>query len=172
MKRVIKKTFMFLVLATFLLSATGCYGSFTLTKRLYKWNGTVGNKFVQSGVMWVLAILPVYAGATFIDGVVLNTIEFWGGQNPLAYEGEPETKTVIAEDGSMYEITMGNGEIAIKQIKGDDKKEDVVLKHDKENDTWYIVTEGKEVKIVETSTKDNTVSLYYPDGSVETKNIQ
>ncbi len=79
------------------LAGTGCYGKFALTRKLYDWNGSLGNKFVNTLVMWVLMIIPVYGVVTFIDGFILNLIEFWSGSNPLA--------TVDHEDGSQTRMT-------------------------------------------------------------------
>jgi hypothetical protein len=65
-----------------------CYGRFPLTKAVYGMNGRAGRSFgadrtqhklVQSVVMWVLWIIPVYEVAIFADAFVLNLIEFWTG---------------------------------------------------------------------------------------------
>ena len=66
------------------LSLQGCYGSFTLTKKLYNWNGTLGNKWVKSIVFFVFNVVPAYPLCGFIDAVVLNLVEFWTGSNPMA----------------------------------------------------------------------------------------
>jgi hypothetical protein len=79
----------------------GCYGKFPLVRTVYRVNGEVGNKFLRSGLTWVLLILPVYGLAGLADFVILNTIEFWSGRNPLA-EGE---KTFQFVDGAdRYEV--------------------------------------------------------------------
>ena len=68
--------------------ALSCYGHFPLTRAVYRMNGDVGKslgedqtarKLVQSVVMWVLVIIPVYGVAIVADVVVLNLIEFWTG---------------------------------------------------------------------------------------------
>ncbi|MDD5656987.1 MAG: DUF3332 family protein [Elusimicrobia bacterium] len=71
-----------LVLALAVVSS-GCYGPFSLTKKLYKWNGDVGGKWVNEGVFLGMVILPVYFFATLGDAVIFNSIEFWGGKNPI-----------------------------------------------------------------------------------------
>lgn len=63
---------------------TGCYGKFSLTRKLYEWNGTFENKFLITILMWALMVIPVYALASFADLFVLNLIEFWTGTNPVA----------------------------------------------------------------------------------------
>lgn len=61
----------------------GCYGKFQLVRNLYKWNGSVGNKWVNELVFLAMYILPVYAIAGFVDVVILNLVEFWTGKNPM-----------------------------------------------------------------------------------------
>jgi hypothetical protein len=62
---------------------SGCYGPFNLTKRVYAWNGEFEGDWAQEGMFLVLAILPVYFFATLGDGLIFNSIEFWGGTNPI-----------------------------------------------------------------------------------------
>ena len=64
-------------LVCFVLIGTGCFGKFTLTRELYKFNSKVEDKFVRSLVFDVLVILPVYEVAGLVDWAVLNVIEFW-----------------------------------------------------------------------------------------------
>jgi hypothetical protein len=64
------------------LATTGCFGGFNLTRNVYKFNKQVSNeKFVR----WLLFIplTFVYGGATALDAMVFNSIEFWGGDNPI-----------------------------------------------------------------------------------------
>ena len=75
---------------------SACMGSFALTKMLYNFNNTItGNKIVNNLIFWVLIWVPVYGGAMFIDGAILNLIEFWTGDNPLAVQ-LPESDTRLA----------------------------------------------------------------------------
>lgn len=84
----------------------GCYGSFSLTKRLYRWNGGLGSKFAESAVMWVLIIIPVYELSLFGDFVLFNLIEFWSGKNPVAGGPLPTEIERVAE--GVYEIRQGD----------------------------------------------------------------
>lgn len=63
---------------------TGCFGKFALTRKLYGWNDSFGNKFVKEIVMWGMWIIPAYELLFLGDFIVLNTIEFWTGSNPVA----------------------------------------------------------------------------------------
>ena len=62
---------------------SGCYGTFSLTKRLHHWNGNQGGRWAQEGVFLLIAIIPVYGVCILGDALIFNSIEFWGGKNPI-----------------------------------------------------------------------------------------
>ncbi|MBR4785396.1 MULTISPECIES: DUF3332 family protein [Fibrobacter] len=104
-----------------MITLTGCYGSNALFGKLHKWNGTLGNKWLNSIVHFGMHVIPVYGFAYFIDYLVLNTVEFWTGSNPLAsgdsyYEQDAQGNSIAAvknEDGSLsVELTSAKGEKA------------------------------------------------------------
>ena len=73
-----------LLVATGSLAATGCFASFAATRALWKFNDDFGNKWVKWLVFLGLSILPVYSLFVLADVLVLNSLEFWTGSNPLA----------------------------------------------------------------------------------------
>ena len=52
------------------------------------------NRMAQSVVMVILVIVPVYQLAALADAVIVNSIEFWTGKNPMTAGLEPEMRTV------------------------------------------------------------------------------
>ena len=89
-------------LLLFVLAVSGCYGGFYLTKALYKFNGEVkvdgspkADRVAQSAVMVLLVIIPVYQLAALADAVILNSIEFWTGKNPMTSDAEPPARTTF-----------------------------------------------------------------------------
>lgn len=73
-------------LAAAAMVTTGCFGSFQATRNVYSWNKSFGdgNKWAQELMFLVIGpLVPVYGVATFLDAVVLNSIEFWTGKNPM-----------------------------------------------------------------------------------------
>ncbi len=66
---------------------SGCYGQFAVTKKLYTWNGSLGNRFVKTLVFWALTIIPAYELVSLGDFLIFNTIEFWTGKNVISGEG-------------------------------------------------------------------------------------
>lgn len=103
------------------ITLTGCYGSYACFHKLHKWNGTLGNKWLNSIVHFAMNVIPVYGIAFFVDWLVLNTVEFWTGSNPLAagdsyFEQDDQGNSIAAvknADGSMTAtITTAKGETA------------------------------------------------------------
>jgi len=72
-----------------LVAAPGCYGGFNLTRQVYTWNTNLGSKWVDEIVFLGFVIIPVYGITIIGDGLIFNSIEFWGGGNPI---NEPEQK--------------------------------------------------------------------------------
>ena len=69
---------------------TGCTGPFALTKNLHKWQTTVSDdQWAQEGVFLACVILPVYGICTLGDALIFNSIEFWGGENPIQSASAP-----------------------------------------------------------------------------------
>jgi hypothetical protein len=71
------------LLALGLLGLSGCWGSFNLTGRVFDWNGSFGSKWVSWLVFLAFIILPVYSITLLVDALVINTIEFFSGKNPI-----------------------------------------------------------------------------------------
>lgn len=105
----------------------GCYGSFALTKKLHDWNGTLGNKWINSCVHFVLWVIPVYGICIWVDYLVLNSIEFWTGSNPLAgntyYEKDAQGNQVAA-------VKNADGSLSMQLIDAQGHKADLTLQRD------------------------------------------
>lgn len=112
-----------------MIALTGCYGSYACFHKIHKWNGTLGNKWLNSVVHFVLNVIPVYGILYFVDFLVFNTIEFWMGSNPLAssdsyFEKDAQGNTVAAvknADGTMTAtFTTAKGESATFTFQRDE----------------------------------------------------
>lgn len=166
-----KRTLIALLSAFSLLVSANCYGGFVATKKVYNWNGGLGNKWVQSIVMWVMLIVPVYEVVAIVDFLILNTLEFWTGSNPMAMkEGEKETQ-IVKRDGKEFEITATRNQFAITELSNGKRFAPVYLIYKQEETAWYVKSNGKSMKISEASEIDAAqVKLFHPDGkSVEVK---
>jgi len=78
-------------------SLQGCYGTFPLTRALYDINGEItDNGVIHSIIMIVLGIFGVYGICMFVDYLVLNSVEFWTGEDM-----DFSSNTQVQPDGSV-----------------------------------------------------------------------
>lgn len=93
------------LLATLSVSGSmGCYGSFPLTNAVYNWNGrATDNHIVNSIIMIVLAIIPVYGICILVDALIINSISYWSGNEVVI------SQKVEQPDGSVAELAPGDG---------------------------------------------------------------
>lgn len=157
---IMKKNFK---LTALLLSATiflsSCIGSFGLTNKVLDWNNGIGNKFVNELVFIALHIVPVYEISVFIDAVVLNSIEFWTGDNLVAEPGD--TKIVKNSAGEDIQIvatengyTVSNGETAMNFV------------FDKEQQIWSAEYNNQLTNLVKLN-GDNTAQIFVGEDVVD-----
>lgn len=97
-----KKIIAVFVAISFLI--VGCTGSFSLSHKLYKYHRSQ-EKWVDETIFLVCTILPIYGVTFFVDGVVLNSIEFWSGKNPVA--SNDQQKPVTIAKGKESSATLG-----------------------------------------------------------------
>lgn len=149
------KTLILALTGSFLMSS--CIGSFSLFNKVLSWNkDATGNKFLDELIF--LVISPAYAVCGMADLFILNTIEFWTGDNPIA-SNVGKTQDVMGSDGRMYAVkNLKNG----YEIK-DDKGETVNFTFDKSTKTWSFEKDGETVKLLRLKDK-NTAQIYLQDG--------
>lgn len=103
-----------LLVVSLLVMLVGCYGGFPLTKTIYRYNGEVGSKLVQTLVFWVFIILPVYDIAILGDAIVFNLVEFWTGKKLIV------TASQVQPDGTIVTLApAGNGYDAVLSLTRD-----------------------------------------------------
>lgn len=136
---------------------SSCIGSFGLFNRLTSWNQTVGNKFVNELVFLAFNIVPVYGVAYLADVLVINSIEFWSGTNPMANIGD--VKKVKGENGNYLVKTLENGYSITKE--GETASMDLI--YDKEANTWNVVANGESAELIKMN-NDGTADLFLPNG--------
>jgi hypothetical protein len=163
MKKFTKPILVTLLAIVMIVSTFGCFGNFALTRRLYQWNSSVGDKFINNLVFWVLLWIPVYSVATTADFLVLNTIEFWTGTNPMAMKAGDEVIKYTQADGNTYKITIKQNNITVEEVIGANVGQTLELKYNADNQSWYLNDGVQNVKI---ATVDGTkLNLIYPSGN-------
>ena len=151
------KTLIAVLLISTSILCSSCIGSFKLWNGLKEWNQGIGNKFVNELVFIALNIVPVYGVAYFADVVVLNTIEFWSGSNPVASN---EVKEVKGENGNYLVASNENG----YTITNKDDNQSLDLVYNKENKSWNAVTESENFELVKMN-DDGTATINMQNGT-------
>ncbi len=153
-----------LALVIGLTSFQGCIGNFVVTRKILNWNQKISNKWVNEIIFLVMVIIPVYGVAILIDGIVLNSLEFWTGTNPLAMKpGEIETK-VVKKDGVMYQIDATQNKFHFVQLEGPNMGDSADLIYNPSTKTWSLGN-GKEIKRVVQFLGDKDMKVFKKDGS-------
>src|SRR3954452_23213780 len=82
--------------ATAVAFSTGCFGSFALTRKLWDFNNTVSKeKGLKELLFLALIIVPVYQLAALGDAIIFNTVEFWGGKNPITSMKDGDRDVIV-----------------------------------------------------------------------------
>jgi hypothetical protein len=131
MKKVLLSLLAACTLTVTSLSTTGCFGSFKAFNGLREWNGKFSsNKFVNWLVFLVLNIIPVYGILFFADTLIINSIEFWTGKNPLAL-GDTYRET-DANGNSVTAVKMEDGSLYMRLDAASGETQELVLQRDEE----------------------------------------
>jgi hypothetical protein len=97
-------------------SLGGCFGRWALTRKVYALNQSVNDKWLRSILAFVLVVVPVYGVTALADWALLNTIEFWGGSNPV--DGQSSDKApppvappslTLSDDGTQLRVVAMRG---------------------------------------------------------------
>ncbi len=137
---------------------TSCIGSFGLTNKLMSWNKHIGPKFANELVFIAFWILPVYEVTALADLLVINSIEFWSGSNPMT----ASVKAVDTDHGRYLIACDGKGYTITHQATG----EEVRLDFDMPSQTWSVETpEGEKMPFM-TFVDDTHVKLPALDGGM------
>lgn len=137
---------------------SSCIGSFSLFNSYAKWQCNMTNsKFVNAIVGFVL--MPIVGSVTtFIDWVVLNTIEFWSGTNPMQ-ANIGKTQQVLGGDGLYYAVTTTKNGYEVKAPSG----EVSYFTYDKKTDAWTLTQNGETRELFRFN-QDGTITTVVANG--------
>jgi hypothetical protein len=93
-------------------------------------------------VFVVFHIIPVYEVAGVIDALVLNTIEFWSGNNPVS-ANIGHTQTIFGNDGKQYLVKTTRKGYKITKPDG----QVVNLTYNQNDSTWNVESKGKKAEL-------------------------
>ncbi|AZS29738.1 DUF3332 domain-containing protein [Butyricimonas faecalis] len=130
---------------------TGCYGSFSLTSKLYNWNGQVSNqKFVNELVFLGLCILPAYELCTLGDALIFNSIEFWGGQNPITMKAGDVEEGQVMYAGHPYHVTKSLNKVV---VASEETAAVAEFQYFPEEESWYLMDGQNKAKVMKNTKK-------------------
>ena len=137
MKKISMKVAVCLLSGSFLFSSC-MVGSWGLFNKYADWQTHMSDsKFVNAIVGFVLGSI-CYPVTTLVDALVLNTIEFWSGDNPVA-SNVGKTQKVMGQDGRFYAVkTLKNG-YEVKAPTG----EVTLFTYNKKNNSWSMTQNGE-----------------------------
>jgi hypothetical protein len=161
MKKISLKVTACLLAGSFLFSS--CFvGKFALFNKYANWQTHMtSSKFLNAIVGFIIG--PIVGGVClFVDTLVLNSIEFWSGNNPVA-SNIGTTKQVMGQDGRYYAVTTLKNGYEVKAPTG----EITTFIHNAENDSWSVEQNG----VVKELFRFNADGSIHANINGETKNF-
>ncbi|MDR1414564.1 MAG: DUF3332 domain-containing protein [Odoribacteraceae bacterium] len=139
-----KKRFMNMAAIVMIASLTlpGCIGEFALTRNLHEWNSSVSkhqivNELIFLGTCWWL--YPLFAT---VDALLLNSIEFWGGTNPVAMRDGEVENGVVTREGVTYRVTKSRNSISVVSDATGQKSE---AQYFPDEQAWFVTHDGEKI---------------------------
>ncbi len=157
MKKVNVKVAAFMMAGAMLCSS--CFvGKFALFNSYAKWQTNMtSSKFLNAIVGFIIGPI-VGSVCLFVDSLVLNTIEFWSGSNPM-HANIGKTQQVMGSDGRYYAVTTLENGYEIKAPTG----EMSYFNYDKKRDSWSLTQNGQTRELFRFN-QDGTITTVLPEG--------
>lgn len=147
-------------LAVVLLAGTmvcsSCIGSFGLFNKYEKWQCSMTNSKIVNGIVGLI-LQPIVAPICLVaDALVLNTIEFWSGSNPVTASSMQYVK---GQDGRIYAVKTTKKGYEIKAPTGEVTR---FIFNEKEN-SWSMSQNGVTKELFRFN-EDGTIQAYLQNG--------
>ena len=124
-------------MAVSLLFSSCFVGKFALFNKYANWQTHMSSsKFLNAIVGFIIGPL-VSAVCLIADTLLLNSIEFWSGSNPVQ-ANIGKTQQVMGQDGRYYAVTTLKDGYEVKSPTG----EMTYFRHNAENDSWSVEQNG------------------------------
>jgi hypothetical protein len=132
----LRAPFLALAMGTLVVTQTGCFGEFALTRKAYNWHdGVSSNKFVKSLLLWI-PMAFVYTVTGGLDAIIFNLIEFWSGTNPISMNAGDHEMQLTTIHGVDYRIDATKDTFTTTQLSGEKAGEVRIMKFDRSTLTW------------------------------------
>lgn len=144
----------------FLSTSTGCIGGMAVSGKVREFNLEVAeNKWARELVFLILYIIPVYPIAGAIDLIIVNSIEFHSGTNPVS--GKPR----VAQAGDTHMEVADNGTVAISTLREDGSIDFVITTA--EGQTHFVNIERGEDRAIARDANGEELGSVNRDGTLE-----
>lgn len=131
---------------------SGCLGQNALFNTVQDWNAkATEEKFVNQGISFAFWFLPVYGLTILADIVILNSVEFWTGTNPLSNK-----RAKVA--GTTERVSDGLGNEALLTYQEDGSVQVEVFRG-AETERFVLVRDGNQVVRVQDGERVALASL-------------
>jgi len=159
-----KKIVASLVLAAFL--STGCTGSFNLTKKVNNFHRSQADKWSDELCFLLVALTPIYSLAMLGDAIIFNSIEFWTGDNPVAFNADnmPDVRVVRQGDNEMLVAYNRQTDqiIVTPRLKGQDNTPITLERNDS-----MVMAKNEKGQVLFSSMKNDSGDIAVYDGNGE-----
>lgn len=138
---------------------SGCYGPFRLTSKLHNWNGQVSQKKIVNELVFLgMCIIPAYEICVLGDALIFNSIEWWGGRNPISMKDGQVEESKLVHEGQSYQLIKSRNRITIVAADTDRRVE---FRYFPEEKAWYQMEGENRIKVVDM--KGRKVYTYLPN---------
>ncbi|PKH07961.1 DUF3332 family protein [Moritella sp. Urea-trap-13] len=167
-----KKLICATVIAASVSGLTGCIGQMGLTKLAVGVNlKAVDNRYGRAGIYMLAA--PIYGVTSLVDLVVLNSIEFWTGTNPITKKGPAVADTPVEAwmkvngsiDSSLRSAPLTNLQVSVQSTSMEVLDDDSLQMH-----VTYV--DGSQQSITGKRLANNDVAFYNQGRLVAVANNQ
>lgn len=115
-----------------------------------------------------MLVIPVYEVAFAIDAVILNTVEFWTGDNPVGMNKNQRIEKTVENENGTYKVIATKNRYIIKAIEGPEKGKVLRLKIDDKTRSLYLEQDEEMIKIAQFDEELAQVSVFKPNGETVT----
>lgn len=169
MKRTIKLVSVLMLFVMLTVGVAGCLGNFAATNKVYDFNQSFGDKWMNQIMFYVLVGVPVYEIALAADILLFNTLEFWTGSNPMAMNDTEEVIKYANHDGKELKIVIRQNEVIVEDMAR--PGEEIALRYKPFEKSWYMEGDEKPIKLA--TVHDDAAEFYLPGGKAyRLSNIQ
>ncbi len=155
-----KKLICATVVAASVSGLTGCIGQMGLTQLAMGVNlKAVDNRYGRAGIYVVAA--PVYAVTSLVDLMVINSIEFWTGTNPITRKGPAVADTPVEAWMKVNDdIDPALRSAPLKDLKVSIQSTSMEVLDDESLQFNVAYTDGSEQSIIGKRLTNNDVAFY------------